>query len=255
MQPTLSSLNRLPYYYFDDYDDQSTDSSDNLEEGWEWDRSDEPAPALPDQKPPVEEPLPPHLLERSRLGDTEFDNEASTYVRQPEFAVALRLLNEALDLAKGAFYDYCRQHQPNIWRTRFPGEPHEVLLEHPEIEDHIRQLHNAAVTGLEYLHINSALRRVKHMRNTVCHFRPGWVKEYDRLIRYAQGVAVAVEDEPRAFRLRAMRDELRAAAAETLEIEQLGFASISPCPRQWKPHHELFLGDLVANEYAPEYEP
>ncbi|KAK8016664.1 hypothetical protein PG993_014853 [Apiospora rasikravindrae] len=270
MQPTKSSLNRLPNYLFDDYS-QITDDS---EDGEEWNGSIEswesgPASDTPEissdriedlwavnvsQEPPVEE-KPPTLAERTKLWDTDFENEASTHV-EIDSAVALRLLNEAHDLVKGAFHDFCQQHQPKIWRNRFPGGPQEVLTEYPEVQGHLGLWHNDRVPGVWYLDVANAMRRVNDLRNAVCHFRPGWwVKNYDTLLRHAQRVAVAVNDKPRALRARALRDELRAVATETLEeIEQLGLASITPFRRDWKVHHEMFLQALVENTNTPRGE-
>ncbi|KAK8122708.1 hypothetical protein PG984_011378 [Apiospora sp. TS-2023a] len=186
--------------------------------------------------------------DRTRLHEKEFDNEASTYI-EIESATGLRLLTEALTIAKEAWYDFCHQYQRDIWRVYFPSGPHEVLLETPMIEEYIgRWNHDHTPPGVTFLSATPALRCVKHLRNAVCHFRPvDWnIKDYDRLLQYSQSVAVALNDEPRAIEVRELRDELREVAAETLlDIQNLGLASVSPIRREWKPHHEWFLGGIV----------
>ncbi|KAK8072742.1 hypothetical protein PG996_006090 [Apiospora saccharicola] len=147
-----------------------------------------------------------------------FNNEASTYI-EIESATGLRLLTEALDIAKEAWYDFCHQYQRDIWRVYFPSGPHEVLLETPMTEEYIgRWNHDHTPPGVTFLSATPALRCVKDLRNAVCHFRPvDWsIKDYDRLLQYAQAVAVALNDEPRAIEVRELRDELREVAAETV---------------------------------------
>ncbi|KAK7984670.1 hypothetical protein PG988_002292 [Apiospora saccharicola] len=161
-------------------------------------------------------------------GANGFNNEASTYI-EIESATGLRLLTEALDIAKEAWYDFCHQYQRDIWRVYFPSGPHEVLLETPMTEEYIgRWNHDHTPPGVTFLSATPALRCVKDLRNAVCHFRPvDWsIKDYDRLLQYAQAVAVALNDEPRA-------------------IENLGLVSVAPFRREWKPHHEWFLGGVV----------
>ncbi|KAK7914162.1 hypothetical protein PG985_011865 [Apiospora marii] len=197
----------------------------------------------------------------TRLHETNFDNEASTYI-EIESATGLRLLTEALVIAKEAWYDFCHQYQRDIWRDYFPSGPHEVLLETPMIEEYIgRWQHDHTPPGVTFLGATPALRCVKHVRNAVCHFRPvDWaVKDYDRLLQYSHAVAVALNDEPRAIKVRELRDELRDVAAETLsDIQNLGLTSVAPCRREWEPHHEWFLGGVVnrsmAGHDAEEYE-
>ncbi|KAK8122712.1 hypothetical protein PG984_011382 [Apiospora sp. TS-2023a] len=266
MQPTISSLNKIQWWYDEGYDQDTYDSDDESElDEWKhhWDGGSDPqipgidtSSTLVDddqeswgwaaiQDPPVEEG-PPTLADRTRLYDREFENEPSTHV-DIESAVAFRLLTEAFDLVRNAFYDFCKEHQPGIWRRQFPGGPHEVLLEYPEIVRNLGYWHNDKVPEVEYIHVRNSLLRVKDLRNALAHFSPQWLVEgYDNLIRDAQGAVVAMSDEPRAFKLRALRNELRAVAVETLdEIEELGAVCIIPCLRDWKTHHESFFKTLL----------
>ncbi|KAK7994257.1 hypothetical protein PG991_015845 [Apiospora marii] len=267
MQPTISSLNKVQRWYGDEYDQGDYDNEDDSEpDEWKhhWDScpdSDVPgsgtsSTCVDDQEqeswvrtptsdlPVAEEP--PTLAERTRLYDSAFENEASIHV-EIESVVAFRLLTEAFDLVRSAFYDFCKEHQPGIWRHHFPGGPHEVLLEYPEIVRYLGYWHNDKVPDVHYVCVRSSLLRVKDLRNALCHFTPyRGVEAYDELIRDAQAAVVDMNDEPRAFKLRALRDELRAIAGETLkEIEELGMVSIAPCHREWKPHHEGFFRTLL----------
>lgn len=284
MQPTISSLNKVQWWcdegYYEDTN-ESEDDSEPDERKHHWDScpgSDTPNADIPStdtssvgvdndqssgQSPPPDlsvEEVPPTLAERTRLFDEGFENEPSTHVCI-ESVVAFRLLTEAFDLVRNAFYDFCKEHQPGIWRKQFPGGPHELLLEYSEIVRHFDYWHNHQIPGVNYLCVRSSLLLVKNLRNALCHFSPNWgVRGYDELLEYAQRAVVDLNDEPRAFTLRALRDELRAIAGETLEeIEELGMASITPCRREWKPHHEAFFrslpdGRLAYSIYNPPYQ-
>ncbi|KAK8072746.1 hypothetical protein PG996_006094 [Apiospora saccharicola] len=260
MQPTVSSINKVQWWYDESYYEHAYDNDDDSDY-WE----DCPAPEVaitdtsstcveddqscgraPTPVIPVEE-QPPPLADRTGLWDYEYENEPSTHVEIESVAV-LRVLTEALDIVRGAFYDFCKEHQPSIWRNQFAGGPHEVLLGFSEIEKYLAYWHTDTVPPVSETHIRGSLVGVTDLRNAICHFRPkDWfVHEYDSLIKKAQVAVIGLDDEPRTFKIRALRDELKAIAEETLkEIEEIGIASITPCHRDWKPHHERFFQSLL----------
>ncbi|KAK7961919.1 uncharacterized protein PG986_002744 [Apiospora aurea] len=189
-----------------------------------------------------------HLATQTRLYNTAFDNQASTHI-EIESTEGLRLQTKALGIVKEAWYSFCHCYQWFIWRGFFLSGPPTILLETPIVQICIDHWHNDNVPGVTYLGASSALRFVTPLRNAVCHYKPEqWdAVGFDRLLQNSQALAVALNDEPRALQVRQLRDELRGLAAETLqEIEALGFASITPSRREWKPHHEWFLQNAAA---------
>ncbi|KAK8075512.1 hypothetical protein PG997_010175 [Apiospora hydei] len=204
------------------------------ENPWEESSKEPPAP-LPAPVPAEEVEA---LKQQTRLCDSSWENPAASYMVIPS-VIGYRLLSEALSGSKGAFHDFCKRRGPRLWRCEFPGGPQEVRFEAALYDDY------RAKFDIPGVPIYRLLDGARKLRNQFSHF-PGQsgnhAADYDHYIEYAQSLAVALNDAPRANRLQALRDELRVVAAETLrEIENLGCASIACNPHYWEPHHDAFF--------------
>ncbi|KAK8061858.1 hypothetical protein PG994_008224 [Apiospora phragmitis] len=183
------------------------------------------------------------LEEITRLEVPIWKNQASKFVKIPS-AFGWYLVTQAHDIARGAFRGFCETHVSALYRSEFPGGDHEVHLEYTEIEYFLQW--PIAPKGSFYSddYVASALKKTRCLRNACSHFQGQNLNasDFDRYVKYAQTLAVAVDDAPRAARARALREELGQVAAETYdEIESLGCCSILYVQREWEIHHGLYL--------------
>ncbi|KAK8016667.1 hypothetical protein PG993_014856 [Apiospora rasikravindrae] len=248
MQPTQSSLHKLRYGHKrtppviqsrGSSEDESATGFDDDQSGWEGtdDGPEKPAPV------PAEDVE--ALTKQTRLDDSSWDDPATRWMVIPS-AVGHRLLSEAHSSSRVAFHDFCKRRIPQMWRVEFPGGYQEVRFEYNTNTWYSSRFN---IPGVPTYRI---LDNARVLRNEISHFSGRLTAAtYDRLLRYAQEVAVALNDAPRAIKLRALREELRDVAAETLqEIENLGCASIVHVPHYWKPNHTHFFG--MFEEYLGE---
>ncbi|KAK7961918.1 uncharacterized protein PG986_002743 [Apiospora aurea] len=129
--------------------------------------------------------------------------------------------------------------------NRFPGGKQEVRLERVMVDAYLDFETTNGDSLYDYPGVSSALTDCTFLRNECSHFGGQSLDadEYDKLLKAAHALAVAVRDKPRAIRARALRDELGKLATDTLnELETLSFSSILGIRREWKVHHESLFG-------------
>ncbi|KAK7914158.1 hypothetical protein PG985_011861 [Apiospora marii] len=179
----------------------------------------------------------------TRLHDAIWKSQASCYVKIPS-NVGWHLLSEALELAQETFYEFCKRYVPRLRRRQFPGGKHEIRFEYDTIESYVGYRTTEGISLEGYYYISVALRDMRNLRNACSHFEGQLLDplHYARHLARVQTLAIALNDEPRATKARALRDELGNAAAEALdEIERLGCASIVCFDHEWEAHHEAFF--------------
>lgn len=185
------------------------------------------------------------LEARSRLRDGE-------WVGGPFWEVGISskmwhgMLCQAFRLAQATFYDAAQEHWPDLCRWgRLQEGPHEVLFGHAELRKLLggyEYYHRdfLAVRGSSAYDVNSALFKMTPVRNAVCHFWTNTcssVPSYDHPLAACQRLAVVLQDEKRAFKIRAIRDRLRREVDRALEeIDSLKFFAVLPYARPWKCH-------------------
>ncbi|RYO97213.1 hypothetical protein DL764_007354 [Monosporascus ibericus] len=108
----------------------------------------------------------------------------------------------------------------------FSEEPHEVRFGRTEMESCLCSLptKQLGARATRASGIKCAIEEMADMRNAVCHFRGNTAHtppDIDKLLKYAQCLAVELRYEPRALKIRGLRDALRQRAEELREIEVL----------------------------------
>ncbi len=208
---------------------------------------------------------------RSRLRDNNF---YSTYSAEPAshcyipVKVQRRFLNGALRLAQASLWNFLRNNWPHIQRRVYPESPAEIRFGRDELA---RDLLMYVSADMRFPPGHSAVRfpyehtlyDVVHLRNAICHPRHHPSEDLDRDIQRAQNLAVTINDEPRAFKIRNIRDQLQTESRKAFtEIERrVGLAAL-PHAKPWPLHHQrlfrhmsfersLFWGD--ATRYEQKY--
>ncbi|KAK7984378.1 26S proteasome subunit RPN7 [Apiospora arundinis] len=209
-----------------------------------------------DTHTPVETPAPEpknktRILEKAtRFYDCSWENEAASKVIIPA-SIGERLLSEALELGKMAFYDFCKKNVPDLWKRRFQDSHKEVKFEYDENNVYECYWRFSDTPDVNRSYLVWALDKARILRNRVAHFSGHFlVHYYDEYLQGAQAISIAVKDEPRAVKIRALRDELRAVATDTLErIENMGCASLVQVQRDWEPCHDRFFALFTGDKY------
>ncbi|KAK6076984.1 hypothetical protein SCUP515_05167 [Seiridium cupressi] len=155
------------------------------------------------------------------------------------------LLTGGLRIAQEAFYDAAREELPfQVWKN-FLGGPEEVRFGYLELEMVLprgeRYPYPAlSVRGSEGYDVRLALHGITDLRNAVAHFKNDRsASMYDSLLKAVQKLAVVLRDIPRARQARALRDELRSLAMETMqEVKSLELIAVLPFAYDWAVHHE-----------------
>ncbi|RYP64901.1 hypothetical protein DL770_009109 [Monosporascus sp. CRB-9-2] len=228
--------------------------------------SSELEPPSEDEPPSEELPCKGRTLEeRSGLRDSSWLSGPALHVHIPS-KPACRLLRKAFCLAQESFYHAARKHwrHTKIWYGNFTQGPHEVLFGYSELERCIGErwqeysMDFLANGGFSASDVVSALFDMPIVRNKVCHFGGRFsddLKTYDSDLATCQRLAVTLKDERRAFKIRRLRDLLRAEAETVLaEIESLQDLAALPYARPWKRHHVKAFRDLElsTDEDVPE---
>ncbi|KAK3672004.1 hypothetical protein LTR78_008179 [Recurvomyces mirabilis] len=164
-----------------------------------------------------------------------------------------RLLRRALRLAQETVWTAFRAHWPEEQRRRYLEGPEEVKLGFDEVESALRHWSwgvakegEVEKCGYGRKAAYSAMSNMSYLRNAVCH--PDWRTPWsvDSLLRDAQALAVTMRDEPRAFKIRALRDELQAAQLQAHD-ELLSFVGLASLPgaKPWSLHHQRLFADVT----------
>ncbi|KAK4561560.1 hypothetical protein LTR86_004239 [Recurvomyces mirabilis] len=148
-----------------------------------------------------------------------------------------RLLRRALRLAQETVWFAFRTHWPEQQRQLYPEGPEEVKLGYGEVED-------AFGTW-------SKRRGVEGEAEQFCH--PDWRTPWgvDSLIHDAQALAVTMRDERRAFKIRALQDDLQAAQIKAYD-ELLSFVDHASLPgaKPWPLHHQRSFEDTLYHMHS-----
>ncbi|RYP81132.1 hypothetical protein DL769_002141 [Monosporascus sp. CRB-8-3] len=239
-----------------DYDDSDTEPElDPL-----WDNS----LLLPEEPQTPETPQDTTLEESTRLHQIPLDwtPGASSH---PAICIYIpskftfRLLCRALILAQEAFYEMARENWPDIKQGSFPEGPHEVRFGRTEMESCLGALptERFGARGTKASGVRYAIEEMANLRNAVCHFRGNTARtpsDIDTLLKYAQCLAVELRDEPRALKIRDLRDALRRCAEELREIEEIDpLAALPLFQPRWKAHQELLFKEVLWRIKMPWY--
>ncbi|KAK5111845.1 hypothetical protein LTR85_011743 [Meristemomyces frigidus] len=179
---------------------------------------------------------------RSRLHDQDFYTTPASECYVP-MRLQTRTLKTALRLAQETAWCALRTHWPLIQRSKYLEGPEEFKFGREELDRVFgnEQYPTEAneMCGAPRGSVMNALLGVVFLRNAVCHPMQRDTRSVDQLLQTAQYLAVTLLDEPRAFRMRRMRDALQTAAREAhAEIEALEPLACLPHARPWAIHHQ-----------------
>ncbi|KAK5742846.1 hypothetical protein LTR17_003094 [Elasticomyces elasticus] len=161
-----------------------------------------------------------------------------------------QVLKNALRLAQEVVWCALRHHFPE-WQLRvFPESPHEVRFgreevaaDFPDFEDALRLRHDSLNSLL------SSITDIVYLRNAVAHPGRHSGARLDNLVEKVQTLAVHVGDERRAFKIRALRDDIQGMLKRMLaEIEAFEPLAGLPYAPPWPVHHQVLLHQ-VASKY------
>ena len=201
------------------------------------------------------------LRARSRLSDDSFYNTPASTCYVP-FKLQGRLLRAALRLAQETLWNALREHWPHIQRSLYLEGPGEIRFGREELyqgfgnETYPSRANE--MCGQPRSAIVNHVLEVVYLRNAVCHPRHQATKDLDRIIKHAQGLAVVLQDESRATKIRRLRDGLERSAAKSYEEIKAGIGIAGlPFASPWPLHHQrLFetvrfdLRQGIGNEYC-----
>ncbi|KAK4953725.1 hypothetical protein LTR10_008329 [Elasticomyces elasticus] len=194
------------------------------------------------------------LSERSRLHDRDFYSDcrsctgsAATLCNLP-YKYQQQVLKNALRLAQEVVWSALRHHFPE-WQLRvFPESPQEirfgreeVAADFPDFKDALR-LRNDGLNSLL-----SCITDIISLRNAVAHPGRHSGAGLDNLIEKVQTLAVHVGDERRAFKIRALRDDIQSMLKRMLaEIEAFEPLAGLPYAPPWPVHHQVLLHQVTS---------
>lgn len=198
------------------------------------------------------------LATRSRLDDRDFYSTPASECYIP-ISVQYRLCGMALRFAQQAAWHNLRRHWPKTQRMWYPEGPEEVRFGRSELE-------HVSISGDDYdinehicgrSHPIGPMVGVVDLRNRVAH--PGRMtnRGLDYYLQLAQRLAVRLLDEPRALKIRKLRDTVQAEARKSLaEIEAVDLLASLPCAEElkWALHHQRMFNRLRSydsNEVPP----
>ncbi|KAK5694764.1 hypothetical protein LTR97_009354 [Elasticomyces elasticus] len=194
------------------------------------------------------------LSERSRLHDRDFYSDcrsctgsAATLCNLP-YKYQQQVLKNGLRLAQEIVWCALRHHFPE-WQLRvFPESPQEVRFgreevaaDFPDFEDALRLRHDSLYSLL------SCVTDIISLRNAVAHPGRHSGAGLDNLIEKVQTLAVHVGDERRAFKIRALRDDIQGMLKRMLaEIEAFEPLAGLPYAPPWPVHHQVLLHQVTS---------
>ncbi|KAK3680340.1 hypothetical protein LTR37_021319 [Vermiconidia calcicola] len=188
------------------------------------------------------------LESRSRLRDDSFYSRSASACFVP-FRLQTRLLKAALRLAQETLWTALREHWPQIQRSRYLQGPEQVKFGREELsgafgdEEYPREANE--MCGQPRGTVIHCVLDVAYLRNAVCHPGHHTPQELDRLIRRSQALAVILQDESRAFKVRKLRDQLQAETLKAFhEIKAyVGLASL-PFAKSWPIYQQHFFHSM-----------
>ncbi|KAK3648196.1 hypothetical protein LTR56_007608 [Elasticomyces elasticus] len=194
------------------------------------------------------------LSERSRLHDRDFYSDcrsctgsAATLCNLP-YKYQQQVLKNGLRLAQEVVWCALRHHFPE-WQLRvFPESPQEVRFgreevaaDFPDFEDALRLRHDSLYSLL------SCVTDIIFLRNAVAHPGRHSGAGLDNLVEKVQTLAVHVGDERRAFKIRALRDDIQGMLKRMLaEIEAFEPLAGLPYAPPWPVHHQVLLHQVTS---------
>lgn len=196
---------------------------------------------------------------RSRLKDEMFfDTDPASHctIRFPDH---IESLSKALNICRQVVYFAVQRHWPRQCHRNWPEGWYQVRFGREELE-------SQGFGSMQYPGELSAMceqsrgsiicrmHDVVDLRNRLCHPTYFDLKSTDSLLRRAQNLAIALQDEPRAFEIRALRDVLQQKARDSLaEIEAYELLAELPGAAPWAIHHQnLFYGLRPRQGSEPE---
>ncbi|KAK3114871.1 hypothetical protein LTR53_006369 [Teratosphaeriaceae sp. CCFEE 6253] len=193
------------------------------------------------------------LGNRSRLNDCWYDKHCGScgnlgvYCTVP-FSTQVRLLQQALRLAQQTLWCALRRHWPEAQAEYYPESFEQVRFGRQELEYAFGSTQFSRYTAQlgcrARNNIMWDIRNLVGLRNAVSHPYRTSNEDVDMHIQRAQKLAIAVGDEPRAMKLRRLRDELHEALDLSLaEIEAYEPFAALPYARPWALHHQVLLHD------------
>lgn len=171
------------------------------------------------------------------------------------------LLASALRLAQKTLWEAFRTHWPHIHLRSFPEGPEQVRLGRQEVDFTGLSpgwlCHEDKICGGPRRTVTYAILKMPDLRNRVCH--PGYMgaSGVDSLLRDAQHLAVVLQDEKIAFKVRALRDKLRNNLNETLEYIKANIGVFAlPNAKPWPHYLQRLFKDAnheIRKGYADQY--
>lgn len=190
------------------------------------------------------------LKARSRLNDDTFFNTPASKC-PVSFRHQQRLLEAALRLAQETLWAALREHWPRLQRHYYLEVPEQVKFGREELSSGFgnEEFPTEAneMCGQPRDTVVHRVLNVVYLRNAVCHPSYHSNQEIDNLLRYAQHLAVVLQDEKRSFKIRKLRDELQSKATEAYdEIEtRVGMAAL-PYAKPWPLYLQRFFLEVNA---------
>lgn len=193
------------------------------------------------------------LAVSSRLDDVDFRRSPAARIFIPARKM-FRVLASGLCIAQDIIWHAMRTHWPQVQRFYWLESPREVKLGRTELQEifggenvPLRQYNN--LCGGPSMTVNGAILSLPELRNTVAHSNRVGLVVADGLLQDVQYLAVVLQDERRALKVRQLRDALQAEAHKALrEIEALYSIMWDPLNsrRQWRIHHQLTFREVLA---------
>ena len=188
-----------------------------------------------------------------RLDDIDFRKSAASLMTIPSRTTS-RLLSSGLYTAKDIIWNAMRMHWPKMQRFYWLGGPHEVKLGRPELqsvfggEEMPRNHYNDLCSGPDSA-VNYAILRLPDLRNTVAHNNYVSLRAADSLLYDVQHLAVMLQDELRALKVRRLRGTLQVEGERAVKEIECVYSIMwdpvnSSCER--KLHHQQTFSNVVA---------
>ena len=190
------------------------------------------------------------LAARSRLDDAEhkFQLSGAACVNLP-YRKQHQYLQTAFKLAQDVIWHHLRKHCPDTQIQHCFEGPREVAFCRSELLGLIANVERSLKEhNMTYI-LTSTMVGVTALRNTLAHQNRVSLAYVDVLLTRVQKLAVVCLDEPRAIKLRRLRDTLRTQAEQAVvDISErfLGtWGPDNPERRQWALHQQRTFHDLI----------
>lgn len=198
---------------------------------------------------------PDTLNMRSRLGDDKFYSESPAAACNVPHKIQVRLMRSALRLAQETLWCHLRVECPSFQRYRYLEGPSEVRFGVTELDNAFSPYgKEAAKCGGPNSKGAGGIWKMHDLRNAAFHPKHLGPRKIDEHIAHAQSLAVMLHDEPRAMKIRKLRDRLQSEASKAYdEIEAFEPLANLPQARPWALHHQrLFAYNRFQLKNRPE---